>query len=234
MGSELTAEHAGDHLEASATSTSGLKPEDLLYWTSPADNAVALASSSDVQLTDYTLDPAMFSVTGGIICTSRVTARRVEGLQRRWPHAEFVTAAAACSCLHGRFVRSQSSDSLGQPNSGVSIACWLRHSCSRPLTMLRFPKLSCCARSSTEVGAQSEGALLCSCALTMEPLLPQEGYSTDDSSASARLPPILPFATYGACRVLSTTPDSQASAPPNDAMSCSSSFSELAFLLDTA
>ncbi len=39
-------------------------------------------------------------------------------------------------------------------------------------------------------------------------LLPQ-GYSTDDSSVSATLPPILPFATYGACRVLSTTPDSK-------------------------
>ena len=42
-------------------------------------------------------------------------------------------------------------------------------------------------------------------------LLPttQQGYSTDDSSVSAALPPILPFATYGACRVLSTTPDSE-------------------------
>ena len=50
----------------------------------------------------------------------------------------------------------------------------------------------------------------------VEPLRPQ-GYSSDDSAASARLPPILAFATYGACRVLSTTPDSQASAPvPGD------------------
>ena len=46
----------------------------------------------------------------------------------------------------------------------------------------------------------------------VQPLLLQD-YDTDDSGASARLPPILPFATYGACRVLSTTPDSQASAP---------------------
>ena len=40
-------------------------------------------------------------------------------------------------------------------------------------------------------------------------LLLRQGYSTDDSSVSATLPPILPFATYGACRVLSTTPDSK-------------------------
>ena len=57
------------------------------------------------------------------------------------------------------------------------------------------------------VTGRSQSAFCSKPSAMLRPL--RQGYSTDDSSASAVLPPILPFATYGACRVLSTTPDSQ-------------------------
>ncbi len=43
MGSELAADTAGDRVEPSASSTSELKPQELLFWTPPTDDAVPFA-----------------------------------------------------------------------------------------------------------------------------------------------------------------------------------------------
>ena len=54
MGSEVTADPAGDRVEPSAASTSELKPQELLYWTPPPDDAVTpqRPSSLDMELAD--------------------------------------------------------------------------------------------------------------------------------------------------------------------------------------